>query len=43
MEEGKNVRGLHPEEDGAAETRCDGLAAAHSPSPFVAGGRREGI
>lgn len=35
LEEGKRVRSFQPEEDGAAETRCEGLAAAPIPHPPV--------
>ncbi|PKU42182.1 hypothetical protein llap_7510 [Limosa lapponica baueri] len=41
LEQGKSVKNLSPEEEGAAETACDELIAAPIPCPPVlAGGRR---
>lgn len=42
LEQGKSVRSFPPEQEGAAETMCDGLTLAHSQSCSSAGaGERE--
>jgi len=42
LEQGRSVRSLPPEEEGAAETRCDELTVTPIPRPPVPlGGRRE--
>ena len=40
LEQGKSVRSPAPEEEGAAETRCDGLIVTPIPRPLCRWGGR---